>query len=286
MANEFEIDPAGSAPWHRTVDVAQWTLDKQRGAKTMFGRETHSAYRRAAILSVVVIVSLGIDASAQSTGAFGQRNLGGTITNPQNSFGGTPSRDFEQEGVGQVTGTERFVRDARQPGEFVGADLGDTQNFFSQATSAFQLNNQPISRNNRNANRQNAGQFGGQQSRARILRRRLHVAFRHPQLSSTNVGNSINARLKRLSAPNSPLDIQVAMQGRTAVLQGTVASEEERKLAATLVSLEPGVSAVRNELTVSAERPPIPRVEQVPVEQLPSTDEDAVTNSVTEPAAS
>ena len=258
----------------------------------MFDREIRSLYPLAAIISLVVLLTLDVDAWAQSAGTFSQRASGqqqlSSISSGRSSFGGTATAtgDLDQEGVGQVTGNERFVRGARQPGQFVGADSGDTRNFFSQQSNAFQLNNQLT---NRNANRRNTGQIGGQQSRTRILRRRLHAGFRHPQLSSTNVRNSINARLNRLSTPNSPMDIQVAMQGRTVLLEGTVASEEERKLAATLVSLEPGVSAVRNELKVSALRPPISRFEQVPVDSRPSSEAETVTepNSESEdPAAS
>ncbi len=246
----------------------------------MYHRGTRCTSWHAAILSPVVILVLCCDARAQSTGgAFGQRNLGGSISNRQGSFGGTPSASFEQEGVGEVTGTERFVRDARQPGQFVGADSSDTQNFFSQQSNVSQLNNLPA---NRNANRQNAGRNGAQQNRTRILRRRLNPGFRYPQISETVVSSKINARFNRLSTPNAPLDIQVAVEGQTALLRGTVASEEERKLAETLVSLEPGVWEVRNELTVSAQRPPIPRFEQVPGESLRPPEPD----SATEPAAS
>jgi osmotically-inducible protein OsmY len=254
----------------------------------MFDRETQCAYRLAAILSLVVCLTLCVDVSAQSGGTFGQRQGGqqqlSTITSGRSSFSGTTVNNFEQEGVGSVTGSERFVRDARQPGEFVGADSGDARNFFSQQSNAFQPNFQPT---NRNANRQNAGQSGGQQNGTRTLRRRLHAAFRHPQLSSADVRNSVKVRLNRLSTRNSLTDIQVAMQGRTALLQGTVASEEERKLAAILASLEPGVSEIRNELVVSVVLPPNPRVEQVPVDSLPSSGVETVPNSETaeQPAA-
>ena len=41
------------------------------------------------------------------------------------------------------------------------------------------------------------------------------------------------------------------MQGRTVVLSGTVASQDDAEVAAALAKLEPGVSQVQNELTVS-----------------------------------
>ena len=44
--------------------------------------------------------------------------------------------------------------------------------------------------------------------------------------------------------------MQVEMEGETVVLRGTVPSERDRDLAARLALLEPGISAVRNELRV------------------------------------
>ena len=48
--------------------------------------------------------------------------------------------------------------------------------------------------------------------------------------------------------------------GRTAILRGTVATDEDRRLAEQLVLLEPGVAKVQNEITVR----PQPAAETVP----------------------
>ena len=42
-----------------------------------------------------------------------------------------------------------------------------------------------------------------------------------------------------------------AMQGKTAILRGQVESEGDAKLAERVISLEPGVYAIQNELTVA-----------------------------------
>jgi hypothetical protein len=49
-------------------------------------------------------------------------------------------------------------------------------------------------------------------------------------------------------------NIRVAMAGRVAVLQGTVASPRERRLAEALVRLEPGVAGVDNQLVIPPRR--------------------------------
>lgn len=165
------------------------------------------------------------------------------------ALGGNNQNQQLQQGTGTVDGNERFGRASRQPGEFVGSDSSDTQNFFSQQQNgAFQ--NQ-AGRNNRNTNRGNQN-FGTQQSRTPNLRRRLHVGFKFPTVSPSTVSQNLSSQFRRISTSSFPVNVQVAMQGRTAILSGTVASTDEAALAVELAKLEPGVSQVRNELTVNS----------------------------------
>jgi osmotically-inducible protein OsmY len=46
--------------------------------------------------------------------------------------------------------------------------------------------------------------------------------------------------------------ITIEAEGSTVTLKGLVESEDARRVAAALVALEPGVSKVKNELTVAA----------------------------------
>ena len=95
-----------------------------------------------AIVSVVACLACGssawgqsfFDSQTTSGGTFGSRTLGGGIGGSTGSqFGSPGSRTTQgQENVGQLTGNERFVRDARAPGAFVGGDSGDAGNPFSQ----------------------------------------------------------------------------------------------------------------------------------------------------------
>ena len=69
-----------------------------------------------------------------NSGTFGSRTLGQGVGAGSSNFQGSPGNRLEQaqSGAGEVSGGERFVRDSRQPGQFVGADSGDATNFFSQ----------------------------------------------------------------------------------------------------------------------------------------------------------
>ena len=66
-------------------------------------------------------------------------------------------------------------------------------------------------------------------------------------VSGERVQNRL-ARIPRLRE-NGPLTVE--MDGRIAVLQGEVASEDARDLVARVVLLEPGISDVQNELRVA-----------------------------------
>ena len=67
--------------------------------------------------------------------------------------------------------------------------------------------------------------------------------------------------LTRSSVFNSNTEIQVTTEGSVVVLQGTVASARERRLAENMLRLSPGVRQVRNELQVR-EVAPTPRKTQ------------------------
>lgn len=122
--------------------------------------------------------------------------------------------------------------------------------------------------NQRNSGRTNRGGGGGQQqdftnqssrngyNSTRSIRPQLKIAFDVPrQRSETNVSR-ISARFDKLSTRSALRGVTFDADGGTVVLRGQVSSEENRKLAGILVSMEPGVRAVKNELTVT---PPAPR---------------------------
>ncbi|MCA9132636.1 MAG: BON domain-containing protein [Planctomycetales bacterium] len=65
--------------------------------------------------------------------------------------------------------------------------------------------------------------------------------------------------------PSSLDGVQLEMEGRTAIIRGQVASEADVQLAERLLSLEPGIDSVRNELVVLNETGElVPRPNSVP----------------------
>ena len=70
-------------------------------------------------------------------------------------------------------------------------------------------------------------------------------------LAPADTADVLNQRLGQVLAPRGGASVTVAMDGRTAVLTGAVASEHDKALAEKMASFEPGVSEVQNLLTVA-----------------------------------
>ena len=98
-------------------------------------------------------------------------------------------------------------------------------------------------------------QFGGGLNNqtaagASQLRIPVRIGFEARPVSSTVISTKFARRLTNIPALNLTAPVAVKMDGRTAVLQGVVTNEHQRGLIERLANLEPGVSSVRNELTI------------------------------------
>jgi len=106
-----------------------------------------------------------------------------------------------------------------------------------------------------------ANQANTQNSAEPQIRFRITLGFTHPRPAGTKLSASLARRLTRIPQLPSAQSVAVTMEDRTAVLAGQVDSEHERKLIEKLAMMEPGVSAVRNELTVKAATELLPQPE-------------------------
>jgi hypothetical protein len=95
-------------------------------------------------------------------------------------------------------------------------------------------------------------QANTQSTTAPQIRFRITLGFSHPRPAGTKVSADFARRLTRIPQIASARSVAVTMEDRTAVLAGEVETEHERMLIEKLAMMEPGVSAVRNELTVAA----------------------------------
>lgn len=99
----------------------------------------------------------------------------------------------------------------------------------------------------------------GMQNRGRaqrdIIPSALRVGFEIPPAEARMPSSELTARVQRvvnsrLSGLENP-NISVAVEGRTAILKGTVPSANDRLVLERLLLLEPGVDKVQNELVVA-----------------------------------
>jgi hypothetical protein len=81
------------------------------------------------------------------------------------------------------------------------------------------------------------------------------IGFPHRPPAASQLQADLQAVLDRSSALSGVKDnLRVSVAGRVVVLQGTVTSPRERRLAEALVRLQPGVAAVQNQIVVVQSR--------------------------------
>ena len=88
----------------------------------------------------------------------------------------------------------------------------------------------------------------------------LRIGFPIEGRTDSATAQMVTERFTKMPLPTSLANVQFTMEGRTAVLRGQIAAVEDGKLVENLLSLEPGIDGVRNELVVTggAERVPPP----------------------------
>ena len=97
----------------------------------------------------------------------------------------------------------------------------------------------------------NRTQSPASQRRTAMYDPRLKVNFDFTPRPADDLNTQLARRLESSLRPGRSGRIEVSMEGATAILRGEVASERDRRLARLLLLLEPGISDVRNELTVT-----------------------------------
>jgi hypothetical protein len=177
--------------------------------------------------------------------SFGSGGLG-------SSFGGGGGMNgmsgFGMQGMGGMNGG------AMGGQSFVGRDGGDMNAVMSQmgraGTQFFNSMSQNM-RGRNNRNRQQPAAENGENERPE-MRIRLEVGFAAPRPAPTALARDIQTRIAALAVDHSLGQPQVSVEGDTVVLRGVAESESQILVLANLIALEPGVRAVRNEMTVAA----------------------------------
>lgn len=184
---------------------------------------------------------------------FGSRSVGNTIKSPL-SQGGSLNSNAAGSAVGALTGNERFVRGNRSRRDFVGSDRNEQSGFVGagqaigvgrvpSATEGLRIQTTDTQRINRPI---------PAQSTKGIYYPRLEIGF--DVRPSTNVAPDAPSADERLLARVVQVtgdSVQLTRAGRTAILRGTVKSAHDAELAAQLLSFEPGIDRIQNDLSIA-----------------------------------
>ncbi|MDP1563267.1 MAG: BON domain-containing protein [Pirellulaceae bacterium] len=242
-------------PWYNFIKWRQAEDDRKRMLKAEFPQKVLPVQKLIFQCSIVVFFGLGttLVAEAQQQRTFGrplQRQAG-----PQR----LQNVAAEAESAGGITGSERFLRDRRRPGEFVGSDQATTRFVGSGAViesgrvqSAVE-SLPPAADLATQVNRRLAPAGPSQPYAPRLI-----LAFE--PLAAPNSRNQVEAldrieqtRLEITQAIDriGPHSLEVRLENRVAYLSGQVETEHQRALAVLITSMQPGVSQVTDQITIS-----------------------------------
>jgi hypothetical protein len=184
-----------------------------------------------------------------ASGAAAMGNSLGLGANMQN-FSAGGATGFVGASANSVT--NQFTRQGTQGAVQAGrVNFGSLTNLMNQSRQN-QFNRQQAQKASRTAN-QPQGEF----------RVPLRLGFQPQPIVGGRASAGFNQRITKIPGISRAGSISASLEGRTAVLRGTVPTDADRQLAEGLARLEPEVMAVRNELVVgppSSTGEPLPRL--------------------------
>lgn len=264
---------ADDEDWGRQfyTSVEDRVEDRWLGERIMNRRWTLAVAAVAAVCLTVSHAAWGQQSGSNRTSGSGRTTGFGS----GNATAGSASTLSQAQGYGldsRFTGSgfNRFMTGSAGMGETTAGAAAATSGAFGQSAAQGQASGQ-----NRFGNLGGMGNFGlggmmgmrnmfgrnaqmtNQQQTGKV-RTHMRLGFDRPQQPS----GAVNARFSRvitrvLERPDiGGGQVTVSMEGSTAVLTGTVATEHVRGVLENLAMLEPGIEAVRNELLVD---PAVPK---------------------------
>ncbi|MFG0262774.1 MAG: BON domain-containing protein [Novipirellula sp. JB048] len=201
------------------------------------------------LAAVGLMMFAGVVETAQAQ-LFGSRSVGSPLSGRTGNRAGNAG--FNNSSAGALEGTERFLRGNRSRDAFVGSSRSDQRGFVGAgqaigvgrvrtATEGLQIDTTNTQRINRPLPRQ---------PRRGMYYPRLEIAFELAEDVAPRSEIPPSVRIQRRVTNLLGDEVEVAIDGRTAVLRGTVESQHQADLAARVLSFEPGIDHVQSELQV------------------------------------
>ncbi len=205
------------------------------------------------------LLFLGIDSLAVAQ-MFGDRNVGQPL-NRRNPLSVAAESDV-------LTGSERFLRDNRNPRQFIGGapadggfvgmvEAGDPTIAGAQAAvlpvpsirpDRSAIINRPI-----NPRRPNS-----------LISPQLSWGGRQSSQASVEIVEQTQASLERLLTTRFSTQFEVSVVGSMATLRGVAQDREQRELVEIMTAMEPGINEIQNQIVVNPEPVPAPQPTRQP----------------------
>lgn len=200
----------------------------------------------AAVVAGSLVVVLATDARGQM---FGARSLGQPLTRSP----GAGALDTMQEDVGSLRSSHRFLRANRRPTDYVGRDIRDLEHYIgslqARVRGAVPASTEGLRRRVDRSETMNLPVPPA--TRGTMPYPRLEISFDSVGEDTSVLSQRSLETLARSPELSGTSRIAVYVEGRTAILLGEVPSARDRELAELLMSFEPGVSEVQNELQLN-----------------------------------
>jgi hypothetical protein len=193
----------------------------------------------------VCLLVLTADARGQSSGS----RLGQALS-AQSPAGA--SQDMQD--VGTLQGNERYLRKNRRPTDFVGSDSRESRRYVGVLQGRARGTVTPTTEGlTRRVDRsESLNQPLSPTRRGTAYHPRLEISFEASALAGADPpARRALDTLARSPQMSGPSRIAVSMAGRTAILRGEVLSVKDLEIAELLLSFEPGISGIQNELRVN-----------------------------------
>jgi len=199
--------------------------------------------------------TIGTPAGTQGPSPFGTNSRGGRVAVP--SLGSPATGQPAAGGAGPLDGNERFVRGNRSRQDFVGTARNDLSGFVGSgqaigvgrvpaASDSFRLEATSAARINKPLPKQPAkGMYY-----PRLVLEPSNAEIESIESTETPANQAYAMELQRRVINAGGANIEVVVAGNTVVLKGSVDSKRTAELIANVLSFEPGIDRVDNQLAV------------------------------------
>lgn len=213
----------------------------------------------------LVAVWFASDASGQM---FGNRSVGRAVEPRPTPAAGQERSGPAMESIGTIVDdSARYLRGNRAATDFVGSDAANGSRFvgMSQAGTgeALQSAVDDTLRVETTAEQVNRLVEPVIPPRLRLNAPRLELGFAARPQPTQQVQLTAVQRLHSTLPSLDPDSFEVLVADGVTTLRGSVASERDRRMAELLLSFEPGIGRIQNELTVTTQDP-LPTLELTP----------------------